>query len=317
MANHKETFIGIDVSKKQLDVAIRPDAKHKVYPNNEQGIGQLASFLKPLSPSLIVLEATGGIEVPCVGVLAAEGLPVVVVNPRQIRDFAKATGRLAKTDAIDAQTIARFGETVRPEIRDLKSPEMQELAALNTRRCQIIQMITAEKNRLATATKWTREDIKRHIAWLKESLHEVNDELNKSIRNSPVWREKDDLLQSVPGIGPVASATLLSQLPELGMLNRKQIAALVGVAPLNRDSGMMRGKRCIWGGRAGIRCALYMATLVATRFNPIISAFYHRLCNAGKAHKVALTACMRKLLTILNSMVRTNTRWSPVSSANA
>lgn len=312
MASHKETFIGIDVSKKQLDVAVLPDAKHKVYPNNEQGIGQLASFLKSLSPSLIVLEATGGIEVPCVGILAAEGLPVVVVNPRQIRDFAKATGRLAKTDAIDAQTIARFGETVRPEIRELKSPEMQELAALNTRRCQIIQMITAEKNRLATATKWTREDIKRHIAWLKESLDDVNDELNKSIRNSPVWREKDDLLQSVPGIGPVASATLLSQLPELGMLNRKQIAALVGVAPLNRDSGMMRGKRCIWGGRAGIRTALYMATLVATRFNPIISAFYRRLCNAGKSHKVALTACMRKLLTILNAMVRTNTHWSPI-----
>jgi len=317
MASHKETFIGIDVSKKQLDVAVLPDAKHKVYPNNEQGIGQLASFLKSLSPSLIVLEATGGIEVPCVGILAAEGLPVVVVNPRQIRDFAKATGRLAKTDAIDAQTIARFGETVRPEIRDLKSPEMQELAALNTRRCQIIQMITAEKNRLATATKWTREDIKRHIAWLKERLNGVNDEIDKSIRNSPVWREKDDLLQSVPGIGPVASATLLSQLPELGMLNRKQIAALVGVAPLNRDSGMMRGKRSVWGGRSSIRCALYMATLVATRFNPIISAFYHRLCDAGKAHKVALTACMRKLLTILNAMVKNRTHWSPVCPANA
>jgi len=312
MANHKETFIGIDVSKKQLDVAVLPDVKHKVYANNEEGIGQLTTFLKSLSLSLIVLEATGGFEMPCVGILAAEGLPVVVVNPRQIRDFAKATGRLAKTDTIDAQTIARFGETVRPEIRELKSPEMQELAALNTRRCQIIQMITAEKNRLATATKWTREDIKENLAWLKERLNGVNDELNKSIRNSPVWREKDDLLQSVPGIGPVASATLLSQLPELGMLNRKQIAALVGVAPLNRDSGMMRGKRSVWGGRAGIRCVLYMATLVATRFNPIISAFYHRLCNAGKAHKVALTACMRKLLTILNAMMKNRTHWSPV-----
>jgi len=312
MANHKETFIGIDVSKKQLDVAVLPDVKHKVYANNEEGIGQLTTFLKSLSLSLIVLEATGGFEMPCVGILAAEGLPVVVVNPRQIRDFAKATGRLAKTDTIDAQTIARFGETVRPEIRELKSPEMQELAALNTRRCQIIQMITAEKNRLATATKWTREDIKENLAWLKERLNGVNDELNKSIRNSPVWREKDDLLQSVPGIGPVASATLLSQLPELGMLNRKQIAALVGVAPLNRDSGMMRGKRSVWGGRAGIRCVLYMATFVATRFNPIISAFYHRLCNAGKAHKVALTACMRKLLTILNAMMKNRTHWSPV-----
>lgn len=315
--NHKETFIGIDVSKKQLDVAVLPDAKHKVYANNEEGIGQLTTFLKSLSPSLIVLEATGGFEMPCVGILAAEGLPVVVVNPRQIRDFAKATGRLAKTDAIDAQTIAKFGETVRPEIRELKSPEMQELAALNTRRCQIIQMITAEKNRLSTATRWTREDIKENLAWLKERLNGINDELNKSIRNSPVWREKDDLLQSVPGIGPVASATLLSQLPELGMLNRKQIAALVGVAPLNRDSGMMRGKRSVWGGRAGIRCALYMATLVATRFNPIISAFYHRLCNAGKAHKVALTACMHKLLTILNAMMKNRTHWSPVCPANS
>jgi transposase len=315
--DHKETFIGIDVSKKQLDVAVLPDAKNKVYSNNEQGIGRLTSFLKSLSPTLIVLEATGGLEMPCVGVLAAEGLPVVVVNPRQIRDFAKATGRLAKTDAIDARTIARFGEAVRPEIRELKSPETQELAALNTRRCQIIQMITSEKNRLATATKWTREDIKENLAWLKERLNGVNDELNKSIRNSPVWREKDDLLQSVPGIGPVASATLLSQLPELGTLNRRQIAALVGVAPLNRDSGIMRGKRCVWGGRAGIRTALYMATLVATRFNPIIAAFYRRLCKAGKAHKVALTACMRKLLTILNAMVKNNSHWSPVCPANS
>jgi transposase len=315
--SHKETFIGIDISKKQLDVAVLPDSKHKVYSNNEQGISQLTSFLKSLSPSLIVMEATGGFEMPCVGVLASECLPLVVVNPRQIRDFAKATGRLAKTDVIDAHTIAKFGETVRPEIRELKSPEMQELAALNTRRSQVIQMITAEKNRLATATKWTREDIKENLAWLKERLNGVNDEIDKSIRNSPVWREKDDLLKSVPGIGPVASATLLSQLPELGMLNRKQIAALVGVAPLNRDSGMMRGKRSVWGGRASIRCALYMATLVATRFNPIISAFYNRLCNAGKAHKVALTACMRKLLTILNAMMKNHSHWSPVCQANS
>lgn len=315
--NHKETFVGIDVSKKQLDVAFLPGAKCKTYLNNEQGIGQLTTFLKTLFPVLIVLEATGGLEMPCVGTLAAEDLPVVVVNPRQVRDFAKATGKLAKTDAIDAQIIARFGEAVRPKIRELKSPEMQELAALNTRRCQIIQMITSEKNRLATATKWTREDIKKHIAWLKESLDDVNDELNKSIRNSPVWCEKDDLLQSVPGIGPVASATLLSQLPELGALNRKQIAALVGVAPLNRDSGMMRGKRCVWGGRSGVRSILYMATLVATRFNPIIAAFYRRLCNAGKAHKVALTACMHKLLTILNAMVKNHTHWSPVCAENS
>jgi len=314
---HKETFVGIDVSKKQLDVAFLPDAKHKTYPNTEEGIVHLTGFLRSLAPTLIVLEATGGLELSCVGVLAAEGLPVVVVNPRQIRDFAKATGKLAKTDAIDAQVIARFGEAVRPEIREFKSLEMQELAALNTRRCQIIQMITSEKNRLATASKWTRGDIKEHIAWLKERLDDVNEELSKSIRNSTVWREKDDLLRSVPGIGPVASATLLSQLPELGALNRKQIAALVGVAPLNRDSGVMRGKRCVWGGRAGVRSSLYMATLVATRFNPIIAAFYRRLCNAGKAHKVALTACMRKLLTILNAMVKNHTHWSPVCIENS
>lgn len=315
--NSKEIFVGIDVSKKQLDVAILPESKHKVYSNNEEGIGQLTRFLKSLSPILIVLEATGGYEMPCVAALAVEGLPAVVVNPRQIRDFAKATGRLAKTDAIDAQSIARFAEAVHPQVRDIKSPEMQELAALNARRSQIIQMITAEKNRLATATKWTRDDIKKHIAWLKESLEEVNDEINKSIRNSPIWREKDDLLQSVPGIGPASSATLLSRLPELGTLNRKQIAALVGVAPLNRDSGLMRGKRCVWGGRSEIRTVLYMATLVATRFNPVISAFYHRLCNVGKAHKVALTACMRKLLTILNAMMRNRSHWSPVCPANS
>jgi transposase len=315
--SHKETFIGIDVCKKQLDVVALPEYKHKVYANKGEGISQLTSFLKSLSPALIVLEATGGFEMPCVVALAAEGLPVVVVNPRQIRDFAKATGKLAKTDAIDAQTIARFGEAVHPQVRDLKSPEMQELAALNARRCQIVQMITAEKNRLATATKWTREDIKKHIAWLKESLEDVNGELNKSIRNSPVWREKDDLLQSVPGIGPVSSATLLSRLPELGTLNRREIAALVGVAPLNRDSGIMRGKRCIWGGRADIRTALYMATLAATRFNPVIATFYRRLCNAGKAHKVALTACMRKLLTILNAMVKNRSHWSPFCPENS
>jgi transposase len=249
---------------------------------------------------------------PCVGALAAEGLPVVVMNPRQIRDFAKATGRLAKTDRIDARVIARFAEAVRPEIREIKTEEMQALTALGLRRRQIIQMITSEKNRLTTASKWTREDIKEHISWLEKRLDDVTKELEKSIRNSPIWREKDDLLRSVPGVGPVLSATLLSQLPELGSLNRKQIAALVGVAPLNRDSGQFRGKRCIWGGRASVRCALYMATLVATRFNPAIAAFYRRLRIAGKEHKVALTACMRKLLTMLNAMARDRAHWSPV-----
>ena len=287
----KEIFVGIDVAKKELEVAVFPRPDTETWPNTEEGILRLVGHLKSLCPTLVVLEATGGLEMPCVGALAAEGLPVVVMNPRQIRDFAKATGRLAKTDRIDAMVIARFAEAVRPEIRELKTEEMQELTALGLRRRQIIQMITSEKNRLASASKWTREDIKEHISWLEKRLDDVNKELEKSIRNSPVWREKDDLLRSVPGVGPVLSATLLSQLPELGSLNRKQIAALVGVAPLNRDSGQFRGKRCIWGGRASVRCALYMATLVATRFNPTIAAFYHRLRIDGKEHKVALTAC--------------------------
>jgi len=308
----KETFVGIDVAKKELEVAVFPRADTETWPNMEEGIVRLVDWLKSLSPTLVVLEATGGLEMPCVGALAAEGLPVVVMNPRQIRDFAKATGRLAKTDRIDARVIARFAEAVRPEIRELKTEEMQELTALGLRRRQIIQMITSEKNRLTSASKWTREDIKEHISWLEKRLDDVTNELSKAIRNSPMWREKDDLLQSVPGVGPVLSATLLSQLPELGSLNRKQIAALVGVAPLNRDSGLFRGKRSIWGGRASVRSALYMATLVATRFNPPIAAFYHRLRTAGKEHKVALTACMRKLLTILNAMARNRTHWSPV-----
>jgi transposase len=308
----KEVFVGIDVAKEELEVAVFPRADTETWPNTEEGILRLVGHLKSLCPTLVVLEATGGLEMPCVGALAAEGLPVVVMNPRQIRDFAKATGRLAKTDRIDAKTIARFAEAVRPEIRELKTEEMQELTALGLRRRQIIQMITSEKNRLATASKWPREDIKEHISWLEKRLSDVNSELNKAIRSSPVWREKDDLLRSVPGVGPVLSATLLSQLPELGSLNRKQIAALVGVAPLNRDSGQFRGKRCVWGGRASVRSVLYMAALVATRFNPAIAVFYHRLRIAGKEHKVALTACMRKLLTILNAMARDRTHWSPV-----
>lgn len=308
----KEVFVGIDVAKEELEVAVFPRADTETRPNTEEGILHLVDHLKSLCPTLVVLEATGGLEMACVGALAAEGLPVVVMNPRQIRDFAKATGRLAKTDRIDARAIARFAEAVRPEIRELKTEEMQELTALGLRRRQIIQMITSEKNRLATASKWTREDIKEHISWLEKRLSDVNSELNKAIRTSPVWREKDDLLRSVPGVGPVLSATLLSQLPELGSLNRKQIAALVGVAPLNRDSGQFRGKRCVWGGRASVRSALYMAALVATRFNPAIAVFYHRLRAAGKDPKVALTACMRKLLTILNAMARDRSHWSPV-----
>jgi transposase len=239
-------------------------------------------------------------------------LPVVVINPRQVRDFAKATGKLAKTDAIDAHLIARFGEAVRPELRLLKDQEAQKLTALITRRRQIVEMITAEKNRLNAAPKWTSKDIQTNISWLEKCLKKVDKDLKNLLKKSPVWREKDEILQSTPGVGPVLSMTLLSGLPELGNLNRKEIAALVGVAPLNRDSGLFRGKRMIWGGRANIRSVLYMSATCAMRFNPTIRIFYERLRSAGKLHKVAITACMRKLLVILNTMIKNRTYWSTV-----
>jgi len=310
----KEVFVGIDVSKDKLDVAVRPSGEILSFSNDEDGISLMVDFIKPLSPLLIVLEATGGLETASVGILAAKGLPVVVINPRQVRDFAKATGKLAKTDAIDAHVIARFGEAVRPEIRPLKDQETQKLDALITRRRQIVEMITAEKNRLGSATSWTRKDIQNHIAWLEKCLMKADKDLNNLLRKSPVWREKNDILRSTPGVGPVLSMTLLSNLPELGTLNRKQIAALVGVAPLNRDSGLFRGKRKIWGGRASIRSVLYMSVTCAIRFNPLIKKFYQHLRNAGKVHKVAMTACTRKLLIILNTMIKNRTCWSTVTS---
>ena len=310
----KACFVGIDVAGKELEVAILPEMKTKRWPNTEEEIDRLVTSLKALSPTLVVMEATGGLECSCVAALATQGLPVAVVNPRQVRDFAKATGKLAKTDAIDAMIIARFGEAVRPKVRELQDAQMRGLKALAIRRLQIIQMITAEKNRLARASDWPRKDIQEHIDWLQKRLDDVDNELQEAIRKSPMWREKDALLRSVPGVGKVLSLTLLSQLPELGTLNRRQIAALVGLAPLNRDSGQFRGKRSVWGGRAKIRSALYMATLVATRCNETISGFYRRLCAAGKPQKVAITACMRKLLTILNAMLRNLTQWSYVPS---
>lgn len=310
----REVFVGIDVSKEKLDVAVRPSGELMRFSNDEDGISVMVDFITPFSPLLIVLEATGGLETASVGMLAAKGLPVVVINPRQIRDFAKATGRLAKTDAIDAHVIAQFGEAVRPEIRPLKNEETRELNALITRRRQIVEMITAEKNRLIAATPWTRKDIQNHIAWLEKCLKKADKNLNDRLRKSPVWREKDDILQSTPGVGPVLSMTLLSNLPELGALNRKQIAALVGVAPLNRDSGLYRGKRMIWGGRASIRSVLYMSVTCAIRFNPVIKTFYQRLRDAGKLHKVAMTACMRKLLVILNTMIKNRTHWGTVAA---
>jgi transposase len=302
-------FIGIDVSKARLDVCVRPLGSTESFANDEvnQGLGQR---IREMHPALIVLEATGGVERQVVRALASEELAVAVVNPRQVRDFAKATGQLAKTDSIDAEVLARFGEAVRPALRPLPDVCSQELRALVARRRQITEMVVAERNRLSGASKSVRKRIDAHIRWLEAELDRADKDLDQSIGQSPIWREKEDLLKSVPGIGPVISRTLLAELPELGRLNRKQIAALVGVAPLNWDSGTFRGRRAIWGGRAAVRAALYMAALVASRRNSVIQNFYRRLRNAGKAPKVALVACMRKLLTILNAIIKHKTHWS-------
>lgn len=307
-------FAGIDVSKKELEVFLRPTGKSATFANDDEGITALVSFVKSFSPRLIVLEATGGLEMRSVSALAAKRCPVVVINPRQVRDFAKSTGRLAKTDSIDAGVLAHFAEAVRPELRALKDAEVQKLDAFNTRRRQIVDMLTAEKNRLVMAPLPIREDIQENIDWLEKRLAKVNKDIDRFIKKSPLWREKDNLLQSMPGVGPVLSATILSGLPELGALNRKQIAALVGVAPYNRDSGVFRGRRSIWGGRADVRSVLYMGAISAIRFNPVIKRFYERLRAAGKLHKVALTACMRKLLVILNTMMRQGKHWDTTCS---
>jgi transposase len=265
-----------------------------------------------IHPALIVLEATGGVERDLTRALVSAELAVVVVNPRQVRDFAKATGQLAKTDTIDAMVLARFAEAVRPTVRPLPDETLLELRGLIARRRQLTEMTVAERNRFTTASKSVRKRIEAHIRWLETELRRADKDLDQSIRQSPIWQENENLLRSVPGIGPVVSRTLLAELPELGQLNRKQIAALVGIAPLNRDSGTFRGRRIIWGGRAAVRAALYMAALVATRRNAVIRAFYKRLRNAGKAPKVALVACMRKLLTILNAMIKHRTCWSEI-----
>lgn len=305
-------FVGIDVAKNELETAVRPTGEHWTTPYCESEMTELVSQIQKLTPTLIVLEATGGFEVPIAAALAAAGLPVAVVNPRQVRDFAKANGQLAKTDALDAAVLAHFGDAIRPVPRALPDAEAQRLTALVTRRRQVIEMLTAEKNRLGSALPAVREDIQAHISWLEQKLSDLNADLEQTMRESPVWRAKEDLLRSVPGVGPVLAHTLVAELPELGQLDRKQIAKLVGVAPLNQDSGKRRGKRLVWGGRAAVRGVLYMATLVATRFNAVIRDFYQRLLAAGKPRKLALTACMRKLLTILNAMMAHNTPWRSV-----
>ena len=279
------------------------------FANQEDGLSFMVDFVQSFCPRLIVLEATGGLEKAGVCALAVRELPVVVVNPRQVRDFARSKGILAKTDKIDAGVIAQFAEAIRPEVRPLKTEEAQKLDALLSRRRQILQMLTAEKNRLQSAPVWTRKDIQKHIRWLEKNLDQLNQDLDRMVKESPIWRAKDEILQSAKGVGPVLSVTLISQLPELGTLKGKKIAALVGVAPLNRDSGKFRGRRTIWGGRAEVRSVLLMATRIAIRFNPVIRAFFERLQKAGKKRKVAETACMRKLLTILNAMLKNNTCW--------
>jgi transposase len=304
------TFVGIDVAKARLDVAVRPSGQHWVTPTDATSLEALVGRLQALSPELIVLEATGGREGPTVAASAAVGVPVAVVNPRQVRDFARAIGQLAKTDVLDAQVLAHVAQVIHPTPRPLPDAQAQELAALLARRRQLIQMLTAERQRFDTALPGVQAHIQRHLAWLEAELADLDQTLHDQVQASPVWRERENLLRSVPGIGPTTALTLLAELPELGQLDRKAIAALVGVAPLSCESGTWRGRCVVWGGRARVRTALSMAALVATRHNPTIAAFYIRLCAAGKPKKVALTACMHKLLTILNAMVRQGSVWS-------
>lgn len=317
MAAAPPVFVGIDVAKAELVVAMRPMGESWAVANDDRGIEQLVRRVRGNAPALVVLEATGGYERAVVAALAAAIVPLVVANPRQIRDFARATGQLAKTDRIDADTLALFADRVRPEPRPLPDEAARALEALLTRRRQVLDMLTAERHRLEHALPAIRRDLNQHIRWLERRLRDVDHDLDQKIQSSPVWRAKENLLRSAPGVGPVVSRTLIGDLPELGALNRKQIAALVGVAPMARDSGTLKGKRLVYGGRAPVRAALYMAALVASRRNPVIRPFYQRLIAAGKPPKVALTACMRKLLTMLNAMVKTDTPWRPMTAVTA
>jgi transposase len=305
-------YIGVDIAQDALDVACRPDGTAWRVRNDTAGLAQLAAHLCALDPERVVLEATGGLEVPVTAALAAAGLPLVVLNPRQVRDFARATGRLAKTDALDAQVLAHFAEAVRPAVRPLPAAATRELVAVVNRRRQLLEMLAAEQHRRRTGPPRFRAHLAEHIQWLKEQIALLDAELAELIRRSPAWCATDAQLRSVPGVGPVLSATLLGLLPELGRLDRKQIAALVGVAPRAWDSGLRRGQRHVVGGRATVRAVLYMNTLVAIRRNPAIRTFYARLLAAGKPKKLALTACMRKLLVVLNALIRDGRRWEPV-----
>ncbi len=308
--NNENIYAGVDVSKSSLDVAIIPSGKSVCFANDKQGRTKLVKCFGKLKVSHVTLEATGGLERPVAMELVSAQVPVSVVNPRQVRDYAKATGRLAKTDSIDAEVIARFGEALKPAVNQLKDAQTAELSELVTRRSQLRKMVVMEKNRLYLASGLSGVLIKSHIKYLEKQIEKVDTKLAEMIDANLEWRESDSLLQSVPGVGRGTSAVLLALLPELGKINRREIAALVGVAPFNRDSGFFRGRRSVWGGRADVRNMLYMCAVVASRFNPAIKSFYQHLKEKGKPSKVALTACMRKLLIILNSIMKSRTKWS-------
>jgi transposase len=305
-----DRFVGIDVSKTTLDVAVRPDGTTTQFANTPDGIAACVTSLTPLAPTVIVIEATGGFERPVTAALLAAHLPVAVVNPRQAHSFATATGQLAKTDRLDAHGLAWFGEAIRPQPRPIKPEITQQLDALVMRYQQLITMRTMELNRLPTAHVSVHATIQHHIDWLSEQLDTLDQQMQTLVETQAEWRAHATILRSVPGVGPGLTRTLLARLPELGTLTRRRIAALVGVAPFNRDSGTLRGKRAIWGGRPEVRTALYMSTLAGLRWNPVIKTYYQRLRTAGKLAKVAITACMRKLLTILNAMIRTHCQWN-------
>ena len=315
--SNEEVYVGIDVSKDHLDVCVSSEAGVWREANDPAGIAALLTSLGRVAPRLVVMESSGGYQYQATAELAAAGHAVAVVNARQVRDFGRSVGRNAKTDKLDAEILARFGEAVKPEVRPLPDEDELELRALIRRRDQVVQMITSERNRLRQASPVLRPHIEAHIAWLNEDRGRIDRQIKEFVRSSPVWRDKDELLTSIPGVGEVVSSVLMAELPELGRLNRREIAALVGVAPFNRDSGQFRGTRTTWGGRKSVRSALYMATLAAIRYNPVIKEFYGRLCGAGKAKKVALTAAMRKLLTIINVMMRDQTPWDPTRRQNA
>ncbi len=317
MSGTSALYVGIDVAKARVDVALGRQGAVFQVARDDKGLAELVKRLKEVKPELVVMEATGGLQLPVAAALSVAGLSVAVVNPRQVREFARAAGKLAKTDALDARVLAHLGEALKPPARPLLDEETRKLEALLTRRRQMVEMLVAEKNRLQVAHAAARPLIQKHIDWLEEQLKQVDKDLGSAVRNSPMWRGKDDILRSVPGVGPVLAITLMAELPELGSLNRKQVAALAGVAPHACDSGTLKGKRMVWGGRAALRAALYMATLSAVRCNEVVRALYERLTKAGKPKKVALVACMRKLLTILNAMVRTKTHWNEAAPAAA